>query len=299
MTLLPLVEKVDDFPYDLPSKYHCFRSHDGILLGYILPEIASRLQSPDFEHQGKNVKFAAMTFEERNAIIEKLGQLWLKSDEFLQHNWRNELYTVYAPTGKPYFLVERAVSCLLGVVTYGVHINGYVPALESPSGKLQMWIPTRSVDKATYPSMLDNTIAGGLAHPLGIWDNVVKESYEEAGLKEDFVTANAKPAGVISYIVLPDGPGGKVQPEVEFIYDLIFPDNEKIIPKPVDGEASGFELMELDQIKSLMEQGRFKPNCALVIIDFLIRHGHISPELEPNYMEISQRIHRKLPFPTI
>jgi len=31
--------------------------------------------------------------------------------------------------------------------------------------------------------------------------------------------------------------------------------------------------------------------------DFFIRHGIITPENEPNYVEISSRIHRTLEFP--
>jgi len=32
------------------------------------------------------------------------------------------------------------------------------------------------------------------------------------------------------------------------------------------------------QIKSEMEAGTFKPNCALVILNFMIRHGIITPD---------------------
>lgn len=32
------------------------------------------------------------------------------------------------------------------------------------------------------------------------------------------------------------------------------------------------------QIKSEIEAGHFKPNCALVIVNFMIRHGIITPD---------------------
>lgn len=35
----------------------------------------------------------------------------------------------------------------------------------------------------------------------------------------------------------------------------------------------------------------------LVAIDFMIRHGFITADNEPDYIELSYHIHRKLPFP--
>ena len=59
-----------------------------------------------------------------------------------------------------------------------------------------------------------------------------------------------------------------------------------------------------------MQQGRFKANCAagmgshctinltyyhclkpLVLVDFLVRHGYLTPDNDPNYMEIMTRLH--------
>jgi hypothetical protein len=34
------------------------------------------------------------------------------------------------------------------------------------------------------------------------------------------------------------------------------------------------------------------------LVDFLIRHGIITPENEPDFVEISMRLHRRLPFRT-
>jgi hypothetical protein len=38
----------------------------------------------------------------------------------------------------------------------------------------------------------------------------------------------------------------------------------------------------------------FKPNCGLMIVDFLMRHGLITVEDEPDFFEISWRCHRDL-----
>jgi len=40
-----------------------------------------------------------------------------------------------------------------------------------------------------------------------------------------------------------------------------------------------------------MKEKLFKPNCALVLLDFMIRHGLITAENEPNFLEIMTRLH--------
>lgn len=306
MSLLPIIEEVDSFPYAGDEFYWQFRSHQDALLGYIVPEIAARMLEPalahyfDVDQDAKVVKISSnlSDFEKRNAALAEIASQWRDSDQNLALGWRDELYTVFSPRAVPYMLLERAFSVLLGVVTYGVHINGYVPAEKTSDGILKMWIPRRSATKATYPGKLDNTIAGGLAYPHGIWENVVKECWEEGGLDSDFVHRQVRAAGVISYTCQPYGLRGHVQPEVEYIYDLEFLSESENAPHPVDGEAEDFQLMSIDEVRLRVLAGEFKPNCGLVIADFLIRHGHVTPENEPNYMEIVSRLHRRFPFAT-
>lgn len=302
MTLLPLIEKVDSFPYVEDPFYWKFYSHDGVLLGYIVPEIADRLKGSihfqsDDSRQLVQLHSSLDTFEKRNEVLAEIALEWKQTDELLAKGWRDELYTIYNPRSVPYMLMERAFSCLLGVATYGVHINGYVPPSKTKDKVLKMWVPRRSLTKATYPGKLDNTIAGGLAHPHGIWENVVKECYEEGGLSAEFVESHIKSAGVVSYLCQPYGAKGHAQPEVEYTYDLEFDSETGTVPFPVDGEAEDFQLMSIDEVKNRMLADEFKPNCGLVIVDFLMRHGYITSENEPNYLEIQTRIHRRFPFP--
>jgi hypothetical protein len=43
--------------------------------------------------------------------------------------------------------------------------------------------------------------------------------------------------------------------------------------------------------------GKFKPNCALVLLDFFIRHGILTPDNEKDYLQIVGRVRTGLPFP--
>jgi hypothetical protein len=51
-------------------------------------------------------------------------------------------------------------------------------------------------------------------------------------------------------------------------------------------QVEEFMLWDLDRVASVMSTSEeYKPNCCLVIIDFLIRHGYITSE-EPGYLDL-------------
>ncbi|CAF4216954.1 unnamed protein product, partial [Rotaria magnacalcarata] len=39
-----------------------------------------------------------------------------------------------------------------------------------------------------------------------------------------------------------------------------------------------FHLWAIPQVKQAIVEDNFKPNCAIVVLDFLIRHGFVTPE---------------------
>lgn len=47
-----------------------------------------------------------------------------------------------------------------------------------------------------------------------------------------------------------------------------------------------------------IRRGEFKPNCALVLVDFFIRWGIVNPETEPDYVALVQACHTAHPFPS-
>lgn len=54
------------------------------------------------------------------------------------------------------------------------------------------------------------------------------------------------------------------------------------------------QLLTVPQVVEALHSGEFKPNCGLILVDFFVRHGIVTPENEPNYLEISWRSHRRL-----
>lgn len=200
--------------------------------------------------------------------------------------WRDEKYNVMSKFSEaPLMLMERSATSLFGVKRSGVHINGYTV---SDGGEVSMWLARRSPTKQTYPGLLDHVAAGGLAAGLDIKQTVVKECEEEA-LIPAAIAEKARPVSTVSY-TYEDEDG--VYPESQFVFDLELPVGFK--PEVGDGEVQEFYLLPMEKVKELMATDDFKPNCAMVVLDFLIRHSFIDPDTETCYQEFGAGLHQTL-----
>jgi len=182
-------------------------------------------------------------------------------------------------------IIDRAMAPYFGVPTYGQHINGYVRT----SDGLKLWIARRASDRINFPGCLDNFVAGGLPHCLGLNENIVKECQEEASVPEE-IARQSRPVGAVWYHLDTDK---GFNPLTLFCYDLEVPENFQ--PQCNDGEVEEFYLWPVEKVMDIvLKTDEFKPNCNLVILDFLVRHGYIGPE-NPQYQELLQGLHPSPP----
>jgi hypothetical protein len=269
------------------ARYRPFRI-EGQGVGWITAAFAERLSAfPEvFRVSGEAVDLApALTgFEQRSRAVEQ-ALLALK-DEGLSRGWRNEAYPVgvdfYAP---PLMQIERAAVPLFGVRACGVHVNGFV----GRGRDLKLWVGERSPHKQTAPGKFDHLVAGGQPMGISLTDNVIKESGEEASLPEE-MARQARPVGFVSYIT--ERSEG-LRSDLCFAYDIELPDS--FVPRNTDGEIESFSLWPIEDVRARMAATEdFKFNVALVNIDFLVRHGYLSPE-EPGYVDIVEGL--RLPAP--
>ena len=298
---------INSFPYELtraPQEqknmvkylYELIAANYDYPIGYIRPYILEDMPwSPKIRinHRRQHVQLPEDNDEATLALSETLNEARAINRFAVLKGWRNELYPV---TGlKSTITVERAGSALLGIVTYGVHMTAYTEG----SNGMMIWVPRRSSTKSTYPSMLDNTVAGGITAGEEPFESLVREAAEEASLPEQIVRKGAKPCGTVSYFHVRDnragGETGLMQPEIQFVYDLKLPGDTVL--KPSDDEVQEFYLWSVEQVQNALAEEEFKPNCALVLLDFFVRHGILTVENEPDYMDIVVRLHRKLQHP--
>lgn len=311
---IDLINECDNFPY-FPSKkffahintYYALyvQDHPETELGYLLPSVAEVFRGlPDWKLNDEDRSLTLITGStepERSKAVEATIRAMHATGYFkVLSKWRNELYPVYGNNGQLLFSMERSASALFGIVTYGCHMTAYVKGNEAKEEPMKVWVARRAADKQTYGGMLDNTVAGGIATGESAFESLVRECAEEASLPEELVRSSAKAVGTVTYFHIRDHRAGGetrlLQPECQFVYDLELPAGTE--PKPSDDEVEGFELMTVEDTKAAMRNGDFKPNCALVLIDFLVRHGFITMETDEKYIEIVSRLHRKLEFPT-
>ncbi|CAN0260460.1 unnamed protein product [Ascophyllum nodosum] len=225
----------------------------------------------------------ASSVDERSRIMKGLVEGLADIGAISKQALRNELQDVRALTGKlsvtgtPLFRLERAAMIYFGIPSFGVHLNGYVKG----DGKepMRIWIGVRSVSKATYPGLWDQMVAGGQPAGTGFRANLVKECEEEGSLPAS-LTRQIKAVGQVSYRY---GTRKGLSTKFLCVFDLELP--EDFTPYNGDGEVDQFLLMPveeaLDSIKTDLAQ--WKPNCALVMIDFALRHAFLDPDHEARH----------------
>lgn len=273
--------------YDL-SRFRPF-SIDGHSLGWLRRDFAALVAKfPDvFDADGETVHLSSrlQTPEQRTEAVHAVVDA-LAADGLCKPR-RGEQYPVAPAFGRPpLMLLDRAVVVHFGVRAYGLHVNGYV---RRPSG-LALWIGTRAKDKPVAPGKLDNIIAGGQPAGLTLAENLRKEAKEEADLPDALID-RCVPVGALSYCF--ENEHG-LKPDTLFIYDLELP--AEFTPRNTDGEIDAFHLMPVEEVaERVRTTDDFKFNVNLVITDFLIRHGLLQPDAEPDYLAIVQGLRQTGP----
>jgi isopentenyldiphosphate isomerase len=253
---------------------------DGKQAGWIRPEMALRLSAfrENFSVEDDQVRLspALATPEARTEAVGNAMQALARQGAIPQ--LRAEMYPVMTDWGQAELLqVDRAGVHALGVLAVGVHLNGFV----GRGDDMKLWIARRARDKAVAPGKLDHLVAGGQPAGLGLTENLVKECAEEADMPP-MLARKAHPVGAIRYLF--ENEQG-LRNDLIFCYDLECPPD--FTPRPADGEVEAFELWPVAKVQETVLNSRdFKFNVPLVLIDFMIRHGHITPENEPDYLAL-------------
>ena len=257
-------------------------------IGWVRRSLTERLaERPDvFAVRAGSVGFAPAldTPGRRSAALAEIVREW--HGRGLLSRVSGELLAIGADAAKPpLFLIDRSAVQAFGFSAVGVHVNGYV---RRPDG-LHVWTAERAAGRHSYPGMLDNMVAGGQPAGLSLKENVVKEAAEEAGIPEA-LAQRARPAGAVTYCLETEA---GLRPAILHVYDLELPAGFQ--PRNSDGEVACFELWPAARLaETVRDTRRFKFNCNLVIIDFLIRRGVLGPE-QPDYAAILAGLRPALP----
>lgn len=249
-------------------------------VGWVRRDVAERLASYPtiFSVDGSGVKLRdhLKGFDHRSAALGDVARDLYETG--IVTGWRNEWFPVLQRFGAPPLLrLERSAVPVFGVHGYGVHMNGYV----RDGDRIRLWVGKRAENRPIEPGKLDHLVAGGIPLGMSVTQCLTKECEEEASIPAA-LAARARPVGAIRYRMEHQG---WLRNDTMFVYDLELPAD--FTPRNADGEIASFELMELDEVRAILARGQeFKFNVALVLIDFLIRHGRIAPE-EGDYSDLA------------
>lgn len=260
-----------------PGRFRPFVA-DGRRIGWVRHDNAAALAdlTETFTVTEEAVTFAAGldTPARRGAAMAEAGR-WLVERGVLPH-LRDEAYAIKTSwLDAELFQADRSLVPFLGLKAYGVHLSGYV---RRDDGGLDLWVGRRAADKAVAPNKLDNLVAGGQPAGLSLRDNLLKEAAEEAAM-DTALAGRAVSAGAITYCF--EGASG-LKPDTMYVYDIELP--RDFTPRNTDGEIAEFMLWPAEKVlEAVRDTDDFKFNVNLVIIDFAIRHGLITPDDEPAY----------------
>lgn len=184
----------------------------------------------------------------------------------------------------------------LGVLQIGVHLTVYHVDKDKNTN---IYVQHRS-GTASYPKMLDQTIAGGLQHNESVRGGLDRENKEEGDCTlQALDVSEATYEGSVVFSMTRPKEANKLKETLEISTKACFSlrSEEKLEPgaKSQDSNVESFEWMSVAGVLEALKNQRFKPNCALVMIKFLIDHGLVDTN-DAVVQEAKKNLTRKIVF---
>jgi 8-oxo-dGTP pyrophosphatase MutT (NUDIX family) len=197
--------------------------------------------------------------------------------------WRDETFPVLSLGAKRLLATfERAAARFWGTTTFGAHCNGYVA--DAQGRPTRLWVARRSFSKATDPGLLDNLVGGGVPHGQTPMQALLREGWEEAGLRPEQMRA-LRPGRVV--LLERDIAEGFQREEVS-VFDLALP--EHVVPCNQDGEVAETMLLPVDEALASAAGDEMTVDAALVVLDFALRHRLFDDVLHGRLAAASARL---------
>ncbi|KAK7707567.1 hypothetical protein SLS64_007086 [Diaporthe eres] len=301
-TNLQLVDRVDVWPYFTkdPGQYKKFMEPyfyfmiEGFTkpFGYIHRGFVRQLEWPDFWVINADKRFVTLTsgndFNTRTQLVqETLVKGHEPGSVPILKRLSKENFPLYDSNGQHVLDMDGAGLDLFGVANFSVHLIAWVNTDEG----IKYWIPRRA-GRMSYPNMLDNTVGGSLRTGEAPMECIVRECEEEIRLDPAYTREHIRACGTASYQMAANecgSPGCQLQ--TQYLYEMEL--RADIVPRIGDGEVAELALMTIEEVRDSMRNGEFKLNCNMTWLAFLIRHGHLTAENEPDFLEICARLHRR------
>ncbi len=232
--------------------------------GWVDPDTARCLVQPPspFELKGGRLALAPDPHEPQ-ACSQAMHWAALRLHQAgIVREWRSEQLDVWSDDGRPLATVERGACRALGIETRSVQLNGF-----RSDGSLVT--ARRAAHKSSDPNRWDSLAGGMIAAGEQDHEALVREAYEEAGLR-------------LAHLPVERGSRVRVQRmvaeglmiETVQVFDVRLPAD--FVPANVDGEVAGFEVLSIEAAVDAVERGDFTLQASMAILDAL-RGGRQKP----------------------
>ena len=229
------------------------------------------------------------SFQERTQVMrDMLSRAVEEGAPTNPRKFYDENLRVVSSEGEHVLDMDRSGLDPFGVVSFSAHMIGFV----RNGNDTKYWVPKRSATKPTVPNKLDSTVAGVIRSGERPVDYMARKIAVEASIPEEYTRANIAACGTVSYqmSITSRGKSG-CQHIISYLYEMEF--GREVIPRPGNNKVEAFSLMTLDNVKAALMEGEFVANRAMVWLAYLIRHSEVTPENEPDFIEVCQRLQRK------
>lgn len=231
----------------------------------------------------------ADSFEERTQVMSDiLSQAVKEAAQTSPRKFYNEALPVISSEGEHVLDTDRSGLDPFGLMSFSAHLIGFA----REGDFTRYWVPKRSAMKPTVPNKLDSTVAGVIRSGESPEECMVRKIAIEASVPEEYTRQHLRARGTVSYqmsITSTGKPG--CQHINSYLYEMDF--GKDVIPIPGGDEVETFTLMTLAEVQTALVEGEFVANRAMVWLAYLIRHGIVTQENEPNFIELCTRLHRK------
>lgn len=260
------------------------------------------------------VPHVGLTPEEMTANFSRMNIDYTGNEHFPALKGAEDKENVGIIAGHPAVRLPDKLGASLGILHVGVHLTVYHKV---GNGPLSICVQHRSEKATSYAGLLDQTIAGGYLANESTRDGLCREK------KEEYHTVNSLPGvkessydGAVVFSAIRPAAANKLAGTIEisakasYSYKAVEMETDPRDPRNPqakgkggeekedkrDGNVGWFEWMTTDKVLQELKNGRFKPNCALVMIKFLIDQGVIKPD-EPGFEDLKNSLEVPIPLP--
>ena len=308
-TNLALVERVDTWPYltkdpaaykNYIASYYYFliKGHD-TPFGYIHKNLIAQMPwfySYKIDHSKRHFTLLvphASDVKDRSELMNYTLRMWGELDEAPSFNYwgdGSKEFPLMSSTGEHVLDMDGSGVDVFGVIRSSVHLIGWVRTAEG----VKILVPRRALTKKSFAGMLDSTVGGRLVTGEKPVDGMIRKCEEEMGIGPEYTRANVKACGVNSFqMAVGDTKLEEAcQCQVQYLFEMEI--RQDAAPRVNSGDVGEMHLLSVDELRKVMADGEVKSTSNMVYLEFLIRHGYVNSENEPDLVEICSRLHRRL-----